>query len=254
MTATRDNPPVTVIVPCLNEEAGLPALLARLRRMRLETRADDWHFLFVDDGSSDGTFTELLRAARDESWIEVVRHPENLGLGAALRTGFDHARSPILCTIDSDCTYPPERLLELTGLIERGAEIVTASAWHPESDEAQGSGFRLLLSRTVSKVYKLLIGQDVYTFTCLFRAYRRDVVRGMRFRADGFAAVAEIMLRAILAGRRIAEVPIPLERRRYGESKLRISDAVMAHMGLLTLTALTVSTRHVRQVLNRWAS
>lgn len=254
MTTTRDTPPVTVIVPCLNEEAGLPALLARLRRMRRETRAGDWHFLFVDDGSSDGTFTELLRAARDESWIEVVRHPENLGLGAALRTGFDHARSPILCTVDSDCTYPPERLPELTGLIETGAEIVTASAWHPESDEAQGSGFRLLLSRTVSKVYKLLIGQDVYTFTCLFRAYRRDVVQDIRFRADGFAAVAEIMLRAILAGRRIAEVPIPLERRRYGESKLRISDAVMAHMGLLTLTALTVSTRHVRQALSRWAS
>jgi dolichol-phosphate mannosyltransferase len=254
LTSTIESPPVTVIIPCLNEEAGLPSLLARLRAMRRATGATDWHFLFVDDGSTDGTFTALLRAARDESWIEVVRHPENMGLGAALRTGFAHARSPILCTIDSDCTYPPERLPELTALIQQGAEIVTASAWHPQSDDAQGSGFRLLLSRTVSKFYKVLIGQDVYTFTCLFRAYQRQVVCGIRFRADGFAAVAEIMLRAILAGRRIAEVPIPLERRQYGESKLRISDAVMAHMGLLTLTALTVSTRQVRQALSRWAS
>lgn len=251
---TLSDAPVTVIVPCHNEEAGLPALLARLRAIRQEPRTADWSFLFVDDGSTDDTFAELLRAARDESWIQVVRHHENLGLGGALRTGFAHATSPIICTIDSDCTYPPERLPELTALLDSDAEIVTASAWHPHSDEAQGSGFRLLLSRTVSRIYKLLIGQDVYTFTCLFRAYRRDVIQSIRFRADGFAAVAEIMLRAILAGRRIAEVPMPLERRQFGESKLKVSDAVMAHVGLLTLTALTVSSRQVRQAFSRWAS
>lgn len=245
---------MTVVIPCLNEEAGLPSLLARLREMRRDPKAADWHFLFVDDGSSDGTFSTLLRAARDESWIDVVRHPENLGLGAALRTGFAQARSPVVCTIDSDCTYPPERLPELTALLAQGAEIVTASAWHPQNDDAQGSGVRLALSRMVSQIYKVLIGQDVYTFTCLFRAYRRQVIRGIRFRANGFAAVAEIMLRAMLAGNAIAEVPMPLERRQYGESKLRISDAVMAHAGLLTLTALTVSTRQVRQVFNKWSS
>jgi dolichol-phosphate mannosyltransferase len=95
--------------------------------------AEDWHFLFVDDGSSDTTFGALLRAAQDEDWIEVVRHPENLGLGAALRTGFEHARSPIVCSIDSDCTYPPEKLPELAALVRDGAQIVTASAWHPRA-------------------------------------------------------------------------------------------------------------------------
>lgn len=254
MTRTVQIPPVTVIVPCLNEMVGLPALLARLRAMRTHASARDWHFLFVDDGSTDDTFAALLRAARDASWIEVVRHPENLGLGAALRTGFAHVRSPIICTIDSDCTYPPERLPELTGLLCHGADIVTASTWHPEIGSADGSGLRLTLSRTVSRIYTRLVGQDIYTFTCLFRAYRRDAVRALRFRANGFAAVAEIMLRAMLAGRQIAEVPMPLERRRYGESKLRVSDAVMAHLGLLTLTAFAVSSRQVRQAFSRWSS
>lgn len=247
-------PSVTVVIPCHNEEAGLPALLVRLRSLRTGPPARDWHFLFIDDGSTDRTFTLLLQAARSEPWIRVLRQHENTGLGGALRTGFAHVTSPIICTIDSDCTYAPERLPELTAKVEEGAEIVTASAWHPHSDEAQGSGFRLLLSRTVSRIYKLLIGQDVYTFTCLFRAYRRDVIQSIRFRADGFAAVAEIMLRAILAGRRIAEVPMPLERRQFGESKLKVSDAVMAHVGLLALTALTVSTRQVRQAFSRRAS
>jgi dolichol-phosphate mannosyltransferase len=233
---------VTVIVPCYNEEAGLPSLLARLARMR-GNGASDWHFLFVDDGSSDGTFGALLRAARDQPWVEVVRHHENLGLGAALRTGFAHARAPIVCTIDSDCTYPPEQLPRLAALVRAGAEIVTASAWHPESAAAEGSRVRLQLSRMVSGFYKRLIGQDVYTFTCLFRAYRREALERIRFRSDGFAAVAEIMLRAMLSGYTVEEVPMRLESRRFGESKLKVGDAVMAHARLLLMTALLVGAR-----------
>jgi len=240
-----DSAPVTVIVPCYNEEDGLPALLMRLRKMRTNG-ASGWHFLFVDDGSTDNTFGRLLSAARSESWIEVVRHHENLGLGAALRTGFAHARSPIVCTIDSDCTYPPEKLPELADLVSSGSEIVTASAWHPESATAEGSRIRIQLSRMVSALYKLLIGQDVYTFTCLFRAYRRDSIQDIHFRSNGFAAVAEMMLRAMLAGYRVAEVPMRLESRRFGESKLKVSDAIVAHCRLLLMTALMVSTRQAR--------
>jgi len=242
--------PVTVIVPCYNEEAGLPALLSRLAMMRTNG-TQSWKFLFVDDGSSDGTFAALLRAANDEPWIEVVRHHENLGLGAAVRTGFAHARSPIVCTIDSDCTYPPEMLPELTALAEQGAEIVTASAWHPESAAAEGSKLRLQLSRMVSGIYKLLIGQDVYTFTCLFRAYRSDAIQRIRFRSNGFAAVAEIMLRAMLSGFTVKEVPMRLESRQFGESKLKVGDAIVAHMRLLIMTALMVGARQARSMGTR---
>ena len=247
---STDTAPVTVIVPCYNEEAGLPFLVERLRKMRTRT-ATDWHFLFVDDGSSDRTFASLLRCAQTEDWMEVVRHPENLGLGAALRTGFAHARSPIVCTIDSDCTYPPEKLPELTALAEEGAQIVTASAWHPESATAEGSAIRLWLSRMVSGLYKILIGQDVYTFTCLFRAYRTESIRRIHFRSSGFAAVAELMLRAMLSGYSVREVPMRLESRRFGESKLKVGDAIMAHVRLLLMTAFMVSARHARAMGSR---
>jgi len=247
----ESSPEVTVVVPCFNEEEGLPALLARLRTMRVG-RASDWHFLFVDDGSTDDTFSALLRAARDEPWVSVLRHHENRGLGAALRTAFANVTSPIVCTIDSDCTYPPERLPELTALIEQGADIATASAWHPAaSSTIEGSRLRLLLSRQVSGIYKQLIGQDVHTFTCLFRAYRRVLLEHVSFRGDGFSAVAELFLKAMLAGYVVREVPMPLEKRRFGESKLKVSDAVLAHAHLITLTTLAVGARQARQALWR---
>jgi glycosyltransferase involved in cell wall biosynthesis len=245
-----DIAPVTLIIPCFNEEAGLPPLLDRLVAMR-ERDARDWYVLFVDDGSSDGTFAVLLRAAQDHSWIGVLRHHENLGLGAALRTGFAESRSPIVCTIDSDCTYPPEKLSELVAMVHAGAAIATASAWHPASAAADGDALRLWLSRRVSGVYQRLLGRDVYTFTCLFRAYRSNVVRCIHFRSDGFAAVAEIMLRAILAGHDIQEVPMRLESRRFGVSKLRVIDAVMAHVRLMASIAVMVGSRRARAVGSR---
>jgi dolichol-phosphate mannosyltransferase len=238
-------PPVTIVVPCYNEQDGLPSLVARLAALQ-EDGGRGWEVLFVDDGSADRTFAALLASVQCQRWAKVLRHPTNLGLGAALRTGFRYSESPIICTIDSDCTYPPERLPELVSLLEQGAEIATASAWHPHSEAAQGSRFRIALSRAVSNVYKLLIGQDVHTFTCLFRAYRRDALDRIRFRSNGFAAVAEIMLRGMLAGYRVRELPMRLERRQFGQSKLKVGDAIVAHVSLLTMTASLVALRRLR--------
>ncbi len=236
-------PPVSVIVPCYDEADGIPSLLERLATLA----PLGWEFVLVDDGSRDATFATLMAAAATRPWMRVVRHGTNLGLGAALRTGFAHARAPIVCTMDSDCTYLPERLPELVRLVEQGADIATASPWHPDSVPPEGARIRVALSRTVSALYQRLLGRDVHTFTCLHRAYRREVVETTRVRAAGFAAVAELMLRPMLEGRRVRELPMPLGARLFGKSKLMIGEAVLAHLGLLALTATMVSARWARR-------
>lgn len=237
--------PVTIVVPCYNEQAGVPALVERLARV-IEGPGRGWEVMFVDDGSADRTFARLLASVQSQSWARVLRHQTNLGLGAALRTAFAYVESPIVCTIDSDCTYAPERLPELVALVEAGADIATASAWHPGSEVAKGNPVRIALSRSVSGIYKILIGQDVHTFTCLFRAYRREVVEKVPFRSNGFAAVAELMLRSILLGYDVRELPMQLEERRFGESKLKVGDAIFAHASLLTMTATLVAMQRIR--------
>ncbi|HXQ24628.1 MAG TPA: glycosyltransferase family 2 protein, partial [Candidatus Acidoferrales bacterium] len=238
------------IVPCLNEEAALPALLDRLRAMRSRRPTRSWRFLFVDDGSTDGTFAALLRTARDESWIEVVRHHERLGLGAALRTGFAHATSPAVCTMDSGCTYPPERLPELTALLGHDAAIVTASGGYADIAAATASD-PLALNRTMAPVYARLIGYDASALTCLLRAYDRRVIQRLRFRANGFSAVGEILLRALLAGYPVREVPMRGDASRADTTKLTTGDALRAHLYLLTLTTLAAGTRQIRHALGR---
>jgi dolichol-phosphate mannosyltransferase len=237
-----------VIIPCFNEQDGIGSLVARLASLQ-SNGGRGWEAIVVDDGSVDRTFGLLLRCMQAEPWLKVLRHPVNLGLGAALRTGFAEAASPIVCTMDSDCTYPPEELPELVALLDDRTQIATASAWHPASALAKGPRIRLALSRMVSAIYKTLVGQDVFTFTCLFRAYRREALDRISFRSNGFAAVAEIMLRAMLAGYQVRELPMRLEQRRFGQSKLKIGDAVVAHAGLLALTATLVGVRRVRRLL-----
>jgi len=236
------SPPVSVVVPCYDEAEGIPSLLERLETME----PLGWEFVFVDDGSGDATFTTLLSAARTRPWMRVVKHGTNLGLGAAMRTGFAHAHAPIVCTMDSDCTYLPERLPELVSLVEQGADIATASPWHPDSVPASAGRVRAALSRTVSRLYQRLTGQDVHTFTCLYRAYRRDVLERTQFRATGFAAVTELLLRGMLNGCRVREVPMELGTRRFGESKLKIGGAILSHVALLMMTAMVVAGRRAR--------
>lgn len=240
-------PPVTVIVPCFNDEAVLPGLLARLRRMRAIRRVSEWRFLFVDDGSTDDTFAELLHAARDESWVAVIRHPEHAGVGAAVRTGFAHATSDIVCTMDCACTYPPERLPELVAAVGNGADVATAP------DGRGGRVPRLLrtaLNRMLAGLPAGRIG-GLPSLTCMFRAYRREVTARVRFRTRGAGAMAELMLRALFAGYAVHELPISVEPPSSGRRRPRAGGITAAPVNVSMVIALTAGEHLLRTVFMR---
>jgi dolichol-phosphate mannosyltransferase len=235
---------VTVLVPCWNEADGLNSLFTRLRAL-MKGRENAWEVIAIDDGSHDQTGALLDAEAGRSSWLRVIHHAHNRGLGGALRTGFAAARGEIICTIDSDCTYPPERLPEFVAHIEHGADVVTASPWHPENRRADASRFRVGLSKSASRVYRVMVGARVHTYTCLFRAYRRSRIENIQFDSNGFAAVTEIMVKAILMGCRVEEVPMPLEARQFGVSKMSIRKAMVGHLNLMSSTAKWVAAHRL---------
>lgn len=225
----------------------MPLLVERLERLIIgEQKA--WEVVIVDDGSTDRTPDLLRDACRRNPWLRTLRHPRNLGLGAALRTGFAGELAPVVCTIDSDCTYPLERLPELIALLEQGADLATASPWHPDNTEFEGGRLRLFLSRAVSRAYQRITAAQIHTFTCLFRAYRRELVRQVSFDENGFAATAEILVKAVLQGFRVAERPMPLATRRQGASKMSVLPSVTAHLRLLLATARWVRAHRRRKL------
>lgn len=225
-------PAVTLIVPCLNEELNVPRIVSRLDAMQLSNRG--WEVVIVDDGSSDATAEVTEKLAGSHGWLRLARHPRNLGLGAALRTGLSEAKGGIICTIDSDCTMAPERLPELVNAIEQGADLVTATPWHPQCTQGEVHPVRKLLSVACSRLYRLVLRSDLSCYTALMRAYRRETMEAVQVNSNGFVAIAEMMVMAVRAGYRVEEIPVTLDRRLHGASKISLTASIKSHVRLLT--------------------
>jgi dolichol-phosphate mannosyltransferase len=225
---------LSLVIPCHNEEAGLLSLRAELGPvLHTLSQGRSVEVVFVDDGSTDATW-ERLSALRDAGFagvsVRLERHGRNRGLGAALRTGFAAARGAVVVTTDSDATY---RFSEIPALLKRlgpQVDIVTASPYHPEGAVAGVPAYRLVLSRGSSLIYRTLVGRHIYTYTALFRAYRADVLRTVPFQSDGFLAVAELLVNAMLCGYRVVEFPATLHSRVAGASKAKLLRTIVAHL------------------------
>ena len=227
---------LSLVLPCYNEEPNVRALEARLRPVLdgLARRYDAIEVVLVDDGSRDGTWAamqELTASSTGAIRFRAEKHPTNLGLGAAMRTGLTAATGDVIVTTDSDATYRFEEIPALLDLLTADVDLVTASPYHPQGAVDNVPAYRLFFSRGASFLYRLLVQWNLYTWTALFRAYRRDVVRTVPFASTGFLAGTEILVNAIGAGYRAAEFPTVLHSRVHGQSKAKIARTVRAHLG-----------------------
>jgi dolichol-phosphate mannosyltransferase len=235
---------VSWVIPCYQEadalDAGLEALLA--------LPAKEW--VFVDDGSTDGTAARLAAAAARDPRVVVRTHPSNRGVGAAMRTGFAAATGEVVVAYDADRTYPADDAARLVEAVAAGADVATASPFVPGGVVAAG-WFRRTLSRGASRAYRLALGRragGVTTFTCGFRAYRAAALRDLPSRADGFPATAEILGLLLLRGAKVVEVPSRLTTRTEGRSKMRTLRAVVGHLRVLMRL---LDARWTRRVVTR---
>jgi len=226
---------LSIIIPCFNEYENVP----KIKRELLPVVADlaqerIVELIFVDDGSLDGTGRTLqatfgkLEIPRVR--VQIERHPSNLGLGAALRTGFAASSGEILLTTDSDGTYPFDTIPGLLSCLTFDVDIVTASPYHPKGGVVGVPTYRLLLSRGSSRIYRLLVDYRLRTYTCLYRAYRAEVVRSILFQANDYLAGTELLVKAILSGYRVVEYPAVLHSRQLGVSKARLFRTVLSHL------------------------
>lgn len=232
------NRPLTVIVPCFNEEEGLPHLATALERLSAGLgRSVSLAFVLVDDGSADGTWREMERLFGAKPQFQLVRHERNRGISAATLTGMRLARTEAVAVIDSDCSYDPARIEDMLPLLGPDVALVTASPYHALGGVEGVPRWRLVLSRGASRLYRLVLNNKLATYTSCFRIYRRSALEGLDLRHDGFIGVAEMLARLDLEGWRITEHPVVLETRLFGQSKLKVFRVAAGHLRLLVAIA-----------------
>ncbi len=238
--------PVTVVVPLFNEADGIPHLaqaLSRLDRALRPRYAPT--YLLIDDGSTDATVVTAKTCFADWLRVRILSHPENRGIARAIETGLRAAQTEFVCSLDADCTYDPLVLLPMLHLLEEGADLVTASPYHPLGKVEQVPAWRLALSRGASLLYRTVLRTRLHTFTSCCRAYRRSVVVNLLLRNGGFTGIAELLARLLLEGGNVAEQPAVLRVRRFGQSKMRILRVFLGHCLLLTELAVVHAFKHL---------
>lgn len=204
----------TVIVPALDEEAGIGATVRAIRAALAELAASGGlEVIVVDDGSVDATAVAALAAGADQ----VVVLPENRGKGAAIRAGMAAARGRTIAFIDADLAYSPDQLLRVIGEVESGWDVAVGNRRHPDTEQVQGAGrLRDLGSRAVNLLAMGVLLSHPRDTQCGLKAFRSDVAATVFAlgRVDRFAFDIEILHLVERHGFTVAEVPVRL---RMGE-------------------------------------
>ena len=216
---------VSIVIPAYNEEASIERVIEEVERLDFQKE-----IIVVDDGSRDRT---AVLAARYAS-VRMIRHQENRGRGAAVRTGFEHATGDIVCIQDADMEQLPSDIPALIAPIASGRASVVFGCRIPPGPRPFGMSFvHLMANRAFSIVGGLLCRQrlhDVYTGS---KCYRSDVFAGLKLRSSGFEQEMEVVAKCGRKGIRIAEVPIHYSYRTTGRSSMRLTDGLKGLAALL---------------------
>ncbi|GIW87534.1 MAG: glycosyl transferase [Isosphaeraceae bacterium] len=205
-------PDVSVLVPVFNEADNVEPLMAELTAA-LGPTGLDYEVIFVDDGSTDGTRSRLLRIQEaDPLRVRVAVLRRNCGQTAALSAALDLARGRILIPIDGDRQNDPADIPRLLAKLDEGYEVV--SGWRRDRKDPWLS--RRLPSQIANRLVARISGVPLHDFGCTLKAYRREVLEGVRLYGEMHRFIP---IFASWQGARVAELVVRHRARTAGKSK-----------------------------------
>jgi dolichol-phosphate mannosyltransferase len=231
---------ISVVVPVYNERESLPQLHAEIEAVAAANNLD-LEVLFVDDGSSDGSWGTIAELARKHSWTHGLRFRRNFGKAAALSAGFRAARGDVVCTLDADLQDDPKeipRFLEALGVgldVVSGWKRVRHDPWH-----------KTMPSKVFNGLVGWLTGVWLHDHNCGFKCYRAEVFHEVRLYGELHRFVPVL---AAARGFKVGEIPVEHRARRFGHSKYGLRRFVKGFLDLLTVKFLTGFSQRPQHLL-----
>lgn len=230
---TKSHYTFTILIPIFNGESILPRTLAQLSDLRSKTTTP-FEFLFVDDGSRDESFPMLTAFCRDHHGARVIRLARNFGQFAALRAGFDNARTEIIVTTEMGLEHDPVELVRFYERMSPAWDMVSALRLG-----RQGPAYRRAASWLTNALVRIVSGYGLRDANSLLKAWRLWVGK----LASGHASYAHYL--RTLCEIRVLEVPVDFSMLEARDSTFSLGHLFRAFWDFLAGAAL-VRLRHRR--------
>jgi glycosyltransferase involved in cell wall biosynthesis len=218
---------ISVVVPVHDEDRSVELLYDELASA-LEPLARPWEAVFVDDGSTDGSFAALTRLNDRAPNVRVVRLRRNFGKSAALAAGFRHSTGDVVVTIDADLQDDPSEIPRLLAKLDEGFDLV--SGWKTQRRDRWS---RRLGSKVFNSVVGRASGLKLHDMNCGLKAYRAEVVRSLRIYGELHRFLPVL---AHDRGFRVAELPVNHRPREHGRSRYGVERYARGFLDFLTVS------------------
>ena len=220
---------LSIIIPLFNEAESLPELKAWIDA---SLKDFTYELIFVDDGSTDGSWEVITKMADDN--VHAIRFRRNYGKSAALYEGFAAAEGDIVVTMDADLQDSPEEIPEMVRMIrEEGYDLVSGWKQHRKDNALTKNLPSKLYNWTARKV----TGIHLHDMNCGIKAYRREVVKNIEVYGEMHRYIPYLAKNAGFS--RIGEKPVHHQKRKFGVSKFGMDRFVNGFLDLMSLWFLS---------------
>ena len=222
---------MSFVVPLKNEAESLEALLGELSEVVASAELGDVEFLFIDDGSTDGSWRVIEGLARVDPRVRGIRFRRNFGKAAALTAGFASARGATIFTLDGDLQDDPTEVPRFLARLGEGFDVV--SGWKKRRHDPW---HKVGPSRVFNRLVSTLTGCKLHDHNCGFKAYRREVLDEVKLYGELHRFVPAL---AFARGFRVAEVVVHHRARQFGRSKYGFNRFLKGLLDLATVQFLS---------------
>jgi len=221
---------VSIVVPAFNEEENVLLLIDEVHQTLADTSID-YEMVFIDDGSTDGTFAALSERARLDPRLSVVQLRRNFGQSAAMQAGLDAARGEVIVTMDADLQNDPRDIPRMLSKLDEGYDLV--AGWRKDRKDTFIN--RRLPSIIANWIISRSVNVHLHDYGCTLKALRRDVAKELKLYGEMHRFIPAL---ASLVGARVYEMAVGHRARRFGKSKYGIGRTLRVVLDLITVLFL----------------
>lgn len=222
---------LSIVIPLFNEEGNVPAMVAEVLQA-LERSDRSFELILVNDGSHDRTGALIREIALKDERVKVVDLRRNAGQTAAMMAGFDFSSGEIIIPMDGDMQNDPADIPRLLAKLDEGFGVV--SGWR--KDRKDKLFVRKVPSWVANRIISWVSGVKLHDYGCTLKAYRRDVLSGVRLYGELHRFVP---IFASWQGGRVAELPVNHRAREFGVSKYGMNRIFKVVLDLILVRFLT---------------